>query len=228
MLALAIDTSAKPCSVAILSGEKRLSEYFQNSGNTHSETLMPLIGDILRNNSLKLSDLDYIAVSNGPGSFTGIRIGISAVKGLCLGADIPVVPVSTLEAMAYNISSIAGERIICACMDARRGEVYNALFREKSFETLRLCEDRAIALSDLSAALKGEKIMLVGDGSTLAFEFLSEKGIDCAILPENLRYQSAYGVGLAALSKKPVSGSELLPVYLRLSQAERERQSRSK
>ena len=225
MLTLAFESSAKPASVALVQNGTLLTMYSQCSALTHSRTLLPMAEDMLKNAGLSLSDVDLIAVAHGPGSFTGIRIGVSTVKGLAWASDKPCVGVSTLEAMAYN--GIAAGGVVCAVMDARRSQVYNALFRIENGVPVRLTEDRAIALAELAEELRtlNERVFLVGDGAALTAAYLGKCGLPYAVAPENLRWQSAYGVAMAAQGRTGTA-DELLPVYLRLSQAERERQER--
>ena len=165
-------------------------------------------------------------MAHGPGSFTGIRIGVSTVKGLAWAADKPCVGVSTLEAMAWH--GLAAGGLVCPVMDARRSQVYNALFQVENGRPVRLFEDRPIALSQLAEELQAlnAPVFLVGDGAELAEKYLREQAIPCTVAPENLRWQSAWGVAMAAMDKTPGNADALLPVYLRLSQAERERQER--
>ena len=226
MLILAFESSAKAASAALVRDGKLVSQYSQCSGLTHSRTLLPMGEDMLRNAELKLSDVDLLAVAHGPGSFTGVRIGVSMVKGLAWASDKPCVGVSTLEAMAWH--GLAAGGLVCPVMDARRSQVYNALFRIEDGRPRRLCEDRPISLEELAEELGacGESAFLVGDGAELSFRSLTEKGIPCVLAPENLRMQSAWGVAMAAQDKTPGTADSLLPVYLRLSQAERERQER--
>ncbi len=226
MLILALESSAKAASVALMQDAELLAQYSQCSGLTHSRTLLPMVEDILKNTDKKLADVDFIAVAHGPGSFTGIRIGVSTVKGLAWASDKKCVGVSTLAAMAWHGAAAGG--LVCPVMDARRSQVYNALFEIKDGAPERLCRDRAIALSELAAELKGydREVLLVGDGARLSFDYLTAEGISCRIAPQNLLYQSAWGVGMEALRIEPGTADDLLPVYLRLSQAERERQAR--
>ena len=226
MLILAFESSARPASVALLRDGKLLAQSTQVSALTHSRTLLPMAEDLLKNTGLSLAEIDAIAVAQGPGSFTGIRIGVSTVKGLCWGAEKPCIGVSTLEAMAWH--GLAAGGLVCSVMDARRAQVYNALFRIEGGRPRRLCPDRAISLEELSAQLRelGESVFLVGDGAELTKAYLDGQGLPCRLAPENLLWQDAWGVAMAAQDKEPVSGAELLPVYLRLSQAERERQAR--
>ncbi len=227
MLILALESSAKAASVALMENESLIAQYSQCSGLTHSRTLLPMVEDMLKNTEKKIADVDLIAVAHGPGSFTGIRIGVSTVKGLAWAADKQCVGVSTLEAMSWHGAACGG--LVCPVMDARRSQVYNALFEiDAGGRPKRLTEDRAIALSLLASELKerGQEPLLVGDGAKLTYDYLTEAGIACRIAPSNLVYQSAWGVGMAAMGKQSGSADDLLPVYLRLSQAERERQER--
>ena len=221
MLILALESSAKPSSCAVVSNGQLLGQYFQNSGLTHSRTLLSMAEDLLRNLALAVSDIDLFAVSRGPGSFTGVRIGVSAAKGLAWGADKPICGVSTLEAMAYQTPKTCV--ILCPVMDARRDQVYNALFKWQDGKPVRLCEDRAISLSDLADDLKNYSApcLLMGDGAAITFEYLKTTVIDCQMTPDLMRYQTAYGVALAAIDSISIPAIELEPSYLRPSQAER-------
>lgn len=226
MLILAFESSAKPASVALLKDGALLSQYSQCSALTHSRTLLPMAEDMLKNANLSLADVDLFAVAHGPGSFTGLRIGVSTVKGLAWALDKPCVGVSTLEAMAWN--GVCAGGYVCCVMDARRAQVYNALFQISDGEPHRLCEDRAISLDELMAEVKAlpEPALLVGDGAEITAKAFRDNIIAYRTAPDNVRWQSAWGVAMAAQSKKCGSADELLPVYLRLSQAERERQER--
>ena len=226
MLTLAFESSAKAASVALLRDGSLVSQYSQCSGLTHSRTLLPMAEDLLKNAELKLSDIDLFAVAHGPGSFTGIRIGVSTVKGLAWACDKPCVGVSTLESMALHGLSAGG--LVCPVMDARRSQVYTALFEIRDGKPLRLTEDRPISLEELTVQLreKGQAPFLVGDGAALTARYLEGQGLPYRLAPENLLYQSAWGVAMAARDKTPGDSQSLLPVYLRLSQAERERQAR--
>lgn len=226
MLILAFESSAKPASAALVKDGQLLSQYMQCSALTHSRTLLPMAEDMLKNAELRLSDIDLIAVAHGPGSFTGIRIGVSTVKGLAWAAEKPCVGVSTLEAMAWHGLAVGG--YICPVMDARRSQVYNALFKIENGRPVRMTEDRPIALEELAKEVTalGAPVFLVGDGAALCFEYFTAHGVPCVMAPDNLRWQDAWGVAMAAADKTPGNADELLPVYLRLSQAERERQER--
>ena len=230
MKILAIETSAKSVSAAVVEGGVPLASAYQNRGLTHSRTLMPLLDGMLSAAGLKAEDMDLLAVANGPGSFTGLRIGVSALKGLAWTADKPCCGVSTLEAMAQNLRHMDG-LIVCA-MDARRSQVYNAVFAAEGGQLTRLTPDRAIALSQLAEELQGDPRpkLVVGDGAALCSGFLSEAGIPCRMAPAQLVMQNAVGVALAAeemsANGQTTTARDLVPVYLRLSQAERERLAR--
>ena len=225
---LSLETSAKAVSCAVVSDGTPIASAWQQTGLTHSRTLMPMVEAMLKNSDMALRDMDAVAVAAGPGSFTGLRIGIAAAKGLAWGAEKPCIAVSTLEAMATPLSHLEGQLILCA-MDARRQQIYNALFLAQEGALTRLAEDRAIALEELAAELAEEArpITIVGDGAALCHDFLSKAGIPCHLAPVHLRAQSAVGVGLAAWPLAQagafLTAQELAPVYLRLSQAERER-----
>ena len=226
MLILAFETSAKAGSVALHNGQKLLAESYQNTGLTHSQTLMVMAEDMLKQCGYTAKDVTQVAVAAGPGSFTGVRIGVAAAKGLAWGLQAPCYGVSTLEAMAKNFGV---EGIVCAVMDARRNQVYNALFRAEKGVYTRLTEDRAIALAELEAELEALEgpVYLVGDGSLVAKAALGDRVI---LPPEHRMHQRAAGVALVA-AEQIAAGMEadaqaLQPNYLRLSQAEREKLER--
>ena len=227
MLMLALESSAKAASAALFEDGKLLSLSVQNAGLTHSRTLLPMAEDLFKNMGRALSEIDVIAVAHGPGSFTGLRIGMAEAKGLAWALEKPVTGVSTLEAMAFGGPDMEGTMLCCA-MDARRGQVYNALFEIKDGKPSRLTADRAIAIGELEEELAsyGKPWVLLGDGAELCYKTLNREKVKVHLAPEPLRIQSARGVGLAAMEHEPRPGEELLPVYLRLSQAERERQAR--
>ena len=227
MLILAFETTAKACSAALHDGKALLAESVQNSGLTHSQTLMVMAEDLLKVCGKSAADVTALAVAAGPGSFTGVRIGVSAAKGFAWGAEKPVYGVSTLESMARWLGLWSG--YVCCCMDARRSQVYNAIFQAENGELKRISEDRAIALSDLKEELVhiDGPIYLVGDGAALAHKTLSQDIPALILPPEHRRHQRASGVALAALAAmdrgESADGAALQPNYLRLSQAERER-----
>ena len=227
MLILAFETSAKACSVAIHDGQRLLGESYQNTGLTHSQTLMVMAEDLLKSCGKSAGDVTHLAVAAGPGSFTGVRIGVSAAKGFAWGAELPVYGVSTLESMALSLGAMEGH--VCCCMDARRKQVYNAVFLAENGGLTRVSEDRAIALEDLKNELQhiDGPIYLVGDGAELTHKTLAADIPELILPPEHRRQQRASGVALAALEAisrgESGDGAALQPNYLRLSQAERER-----
>lgn len=214
---LSIDSSAVTASAALTDGDKVIKSEFINAGLTHSETLLPMIKSVMAGYST--SDLDAIAVTAGPGSFTGVRIGVATVKGIAFENNTPCISVSTLEAIAYNFNDM--DCIVCAVMDARRMQFYNALFEVKNGKVNRFCDDRAISIDDLRKELSAyENAVIAGDGAELCYNSI---GLDNVILAdENRRYQNGIGVSRAAEYKEKITAAELMPVYLRLSQAERE------
>lgn len=228
MLILSIESTAKAASAALCRDGELLAMSTQRSALTHSRTLLPMIEDLLKNTDTPKDAIDAVAVAQGPGSFTGVRIGVSTAKGLCWGLDKPAIGVSTLEAMAFEALCVPEGTVICPAMDARRAQLYNALFERKGDSIVRLTPDRAIAASDLAKELKemAHPVWVLGDGWAICAEALKAAGVSCTVAPENIRWQSAWGVAAAAAGKTPADAKELLPVYLRLSQAERERQER--
>ena len=232
MIILAFDSTAKIASAALSDGERLISLYNIECGLTQSELLLPMIEDMLKRAKLSFSDVDLIATSVGPGSFTGVRIGAALLKGIAFGRDIPTVGVSTLEALAENARGLSG--IIVAAMDARRGQFYNAIFRADAGEISRLTEDRATSGEDILGELLqyNEPIYVIGDGYEPLSRILSGKGLRLALTPQLLRGESAYSV--AALAKREYESGRyttdllLQPTYLRLPQAERERLEREK
>ncbi len=228
MKILSVECSATPCSVAISENGKILSSAFTNVKLTHSQTLMPMVESVLRASLLSIGDIGAFAVSSGPGSFTGVRIGISAVKGMAQAGNLPCISVSTLESMAQNYSDT--ECFVCAVMDARCNQVYNALFSNKNGICERLCDDRALAIDDLvpqivELAKQGKKIYIVGDGAEIFYDFV--KDIQNVVLAdEQRRFQNAVGVSAVAelmfKNNDYITAKELQPKYLRLPQAERE------
>lgn len=230
MKILALESSATAASVALCQEEELIAQSFLHTGLTHSQTLLPMSQRLLADCGLTVGDLDLIAVAAGPGSFTGLRIGVAAAKGLAWAAQLPCAGCSTLEAMAWNLAGFSGQ--VCAAMDARRHQVYNARFQVDGTAPRRLTPDRAIALEDLIEELKGcdTPQLVVGDGAQLCYDALTAAGIPARLAPPNLRQQTAWGVARQALelarTGQTVSPEALVPVYHRLSQAERERLAR--
>ena len=227
MIILGVDTSAVAAGAAIVRDGKLISETYINTGLTHSQTMLTLIDSALGMADMSIDDIDAFAVSSGPGSFTGIRIGVSAIKGLCFAKNKPCFAVSTLEALA-NCADIDGF-VICPVMDARCMQVYTALFEKTNGEIKRLAEDAPKTLAELSEELLkiGKKVLLIGDGADISYKFLAEKGLDVRKFSEIFKFQHASGVAITAYrnynrGEEAVSADNLVPSYLRLSQAERE------
>lgn len=238
MLILGLDSSAIAGSCALCDIEenncKIIAGSFINTRQTHSQTLLPMVENMLKCTETDISQIKKLAITSGPGSFTGIRIGVSAVKGLGFALNIPCVGVSTLHALAYNLLGI--NCIACAVMDARCNQFYNALFMINGSTVERITEDRAISAEDLRKDLskyKEKRILLVGDGAELANKLLNDvqdsdnqgimNNVQLELAPVGLRFQKAESVCLVAAEYPEVSAKELLPTYLRLPQAERER-----
>jgi tRNA threonylcarbamoyladenosine biosynthesis protein TsaB len=228
MTVLALETSAQAASCAIARDGRLVGECYANAGLTHSQTVMPMVEAMLNNTRIILSEVDFFAVSTGPGSFTGLRIGLSAIKGMAMAAGKPCVGISTLRGLAENLSGT--RTYIVPALDARRSQVYTAIFDNRDSAMLRLREDEAVAIDELGARLgklEGE-IVLIGDGARLCLEALGHMP-GLSIAPEHLLYQRAASVALLAERLYPegaVSAGELAPTYLRLPQAERELRER--
>ena len=230
MLILAFETSAKAASVALTEGGKLLGETYQNTGLTHSQTLMVMAEDLLKTCGKTPQQVEAVAVAAGPGSFTGVRIGVAAAKGFAWGADIPCYGVSTLEAMALSLGIWQG--YVVPTMDARRNQTYTAVFHAEKGVLTRLEEDMAVSLEELKEKIKNcqEPVFLVGDGAVLCYNTLLEDVPGLVLPPEHRMHQRAAGVALVAQQQIdagiPGDGAALKPNYLRLSQAERERLAR--
>ena len=233
MLILAFETSAKAASVALLEPPRLLGEVYQNTGLTHSQTLLVMAENLLKQCGKTAQDVTAVAAAHGPGSFTGVRIGAAAAKGFSWGRDIPCYGVSTLEAMAEGLGVWDG--YVCPVMDARRKQLYNALFEIRDGIPVRLTEDRLILLEDLKNQLISHKksVLLVGDGAQMCYNtFITSEELDVALAPSGARYPAAYGAAMEAVrlyrEGKTVSSSQLMPLYLRQPQAVRERLAREK
>lgn len=228
-----MESSATASSVSYVKDEKILGQYYINAGLTHSTTLMPMVQGMLENAKLSLDNVDYYAVSVGPGSFTGLRIGISAIKGIALAKNKPCVAVSTLEAMAYNY--VYTDTLVCAVIDARCNRFFNAIFKCSADGTVeRLCEDRALSYEEIAQELtsiySNEKIVLVGDGAIMAQKLMGDLVPNLIIAPPHLMYQQSNGVAMVAQNMieqgKVVTSQQLLPSYLSLPQAQKELQKK--
>lgn len=232
MRILAIDSSATAASAALLDDSRLLGEFYINTRLTHSQTLMPMIDNLLRCTRSDLQSVDLFAVSVGPGSFTGIRIGVASVKGLAMAQNKPCAGVSTLEAMAQNLAHL--DCTVCAVMDARCGQVYNAIFMVHGNSIKRITPDRALSIENLAEECKNyaKPLFLVGDGAKLCYNNERFKSLNAVLPPEHLLYQRAWGVARSAVNVYEqggaVSPAALMPVYLRPPQAERELKKRIK
>ena len=228
MKILALESSAVSASVALVEDERLIAQSFQNCGLTHSRTLLPMAENLLASCDVPLAAVDAFAVAHGPGSFTGVRIGVATVKGLALGTDKPCIGVSTLEAMAWGARALGGA--LCCVMDARAGQVYNALFRIEGDTPQRLCDDRALRLTDLGEEIGQNPYFLVGDGAELCYNTLREECSALRLAPTELRSPTGFGVAAAALPRlrdgQSASPQALDAFYLRRPQAERERLKR--
>jgi len=223
---LALDTSSRAASCAILREGTLAGEFFMNIGLTHSQTAIPMVEELLEHTMTPLSEIDVFAVSIGPGSFTGLRIGISCIKGMAMAGGKPCAGVSTLLTLAGGVSLFEG--YICPAMDARRGQVYTSLFESSGGKLQRLREDEAISIRKLGEVLAelSSSVMLVGDGAALCFQELGDIP-HLRIAPERFLHQRASALASIAydmaLQGQLTSAAELTPGYLRLPQAERER-----
>ncbi len=223
MTVLGVDSSATAASAAIIKDNKLVSEVFSDTGLTHSQTLLPMINECIKMANINVNEIDLIAVANGPGSFTGVRIGIATVRGIAFTNNIPCAEVSTLESMAYNVPIFSG--VICAVMDARCNQVYTALFENvDGCKVNRLSEDTAMSIDELGEKLKvmGKSVLLVGDGAEISYKKLTEEIDDIFIIPVNIRKQRASSVALCASTVEAKDSKNISVNYIRLPQAQRE------
>ena len=223
MKILSVDSSSVSASVAITENGVTLAENFINNGLTHSQTLMPMVEKTLKDANVSVKDMELFAITNGPGSFTGVRIGIASVKGMADALNKKCIAISTLEAIAEPLKN--EDCIACAVMDARCNQVYTAIFENGN----RLCEDKAVLIDELGKELKSynKKVVFIGDGSVLCYEKLKDVVTDISIADEDIRYVHASSIGRLAEEKikngeMPTDSAKLVPYYLRLPQAERE------
>lgn len=223
MLILGIDTCCAAATSAIFDGEKLVAQTVINNKKTHSQKIMPQIDGLFSLSDISIEDIDAFAAAVGPGSFTGVRIGVATVKGMAQALGKPCIPVSTLHALAYPLSSYDG--IVCPILDARRGQVYNALFKKGK----RICPDRALSLSELLSELKGERVIFLGDGAAPYKEEILNTMPNAEFAPKVISMNLAGSVCEAAYEKflkgEAVCADELIPSYIRLSQAEQSAQN---
>lgn len=231
---LSVDSSSKTASVAINKDGETLIEIFLNTGLVHSKTLVPVIENTIKYSGIRMEDIDLFAVSSGPGSFTGIRIGMSVIKGMMFALDKSCVPISSLEVLAFNAVNICNG-IICPCLDFRRGNLYNGIFKSDGENLIRLTEDRSISTDNLLEELRkySQKIYFVGDNEQLCYNsWVNNLCLkDFCILKDSFCSIKASNLGILAYKKyssdKSVALDDVYPTYLNLSQAERQRQENS-
>ena len=231
MKILALDSSGLVATVAIWEDSLLKAEYTVNNKMTHSQTLLPMVDEVVKMTETDLNSLDAIAVAQGPGSFTGLRIGSATAKGLGQALDIPIVGVPTVDALAYNLAGTKG--VVCPLMDARRNQVYTGIYRFEGEKLHVVQEQAALAIEEIAERLNdlGEEVAFLGDGVRVHRERLDVLvRVPHWYAPAHLCYQRAGAVaslGAIALAEgKAVPVGEHLPVYLRQSQAERERNER--
>ncbi len=224
---LAIDTTSNVATAAVVDATKCLGEITLNDSKTHSQKLMPIIDSLLTELNLEVKDLQGIAVSRGPGSFTGLRIGMATAKAMGHALDLPVYTVSALEGLAYNVPAFEG--LICPIIDARRDQVYTAIFRIDNGKMVRILEDSPLSIDELLIKLQKnqEKVLFLGDGIVRFEETIKEQlGIRSYFAPPHIRLQRASSVGFIVLTNidKYENSTYLnaVPDYLRKTQAERE------
>lgn len=252
MRLLSIDSSGNVATVAIVDENGVVAEYSVNYKKTHSQTLLPMVDEVLRMAETDMSSIDAIAIGEGPGSFTGLRIGAATAKGLAFPRKLPIVPVSVTAALAYNLFG-TGDSLICPIMDARRSQVYTGTYCFENGEMVELVPARAMALSDLLAELgdkaddpsatdeagrahvsaKGRNVIFLGDGVPVYRKMIEESaGFSYSFAPAHMSLQRASSVGLLGMKLMKdghsVEGAEFAPIYLRMSQAEREREEAGK
>lgn len=233
MKILALESSGLVASVAIVSEDALLAEYTVNYKKTHSQTLLPMLDEIVKMVEMPLSEVDAIAISEGPGSFTGLRIGSATAKGLGLALNKPIVAVPTLDSLAYNLYGT--DKLICPLMDARRNQVYTGLYEFTSSKFNVVKEQSAVAVDEIISEINrlNKKVIYLGDGVEAYRQVLMEKTrVDYDFAPFHLAKQRAATVGALGIiyykSNKIQTAAEHEPIYLRLSQAERERAERLK
>jgi tRNA threonylcarbamoyladenosine biosynthesis protein TsaB len=230
MKLLALDSSGLVASVALVNEEKVLGEFTINNKKTHSQTLLPMLDEVIKQVGMELKELDAIAVAGGPGSFTGLRIGSSTAKGLGLVLDIPIIKIPTVDALAYNLYGT--DKLICPIMDARRNQVYTGLY--EFYEEFNIIQPQmAVGIEEISEIINstGRAVIFLGDGVEVQQEKLKELiKVPYQFAPIHLAKQRAAAVGALGLTyyKKGLyeNADNHEPEYLRVSQAERERAER--
>ena len=225
---LAFDASSVSCSVCVSANGITVAESYMRSGLTHSATLLPSVEGVLKKAGLAMPDIDEVCLTVGPGSFTGVKIGVATAKGLCFAGNIPVVGVSTMEALAYNAE--VNDGLVCPVLDARRNMFYNALFLFRNGGMTRLCPDRQVSFDDLVSEIKDRPVTVIGDGAALFAGKCAENGVTVNVPDEKRVYIQAESIvrAVSAGCGTKTTPDALVPLYLRPSQAERERAERLK
>lgn len=231
MKVLSIDSSGITASAAVADDNNVIAEFTVNNRQTHSQTLLPMVDMVVKMSEIPLEDIDAIAVAAGPGSFTGLRIGSATAKGLGLALDKPLVPVPTLDGLAYRAAYYNG--IICPLMDARRNQVYTAAYHIKDGELVNIIGQKAVSIRDILSELKatGEEVLFLGDGADVYKDIImEEENIKYSFAPAHISKQSASSVAVLGImyykKGRYESAAAHRPVYLRKPQAEREREER--
>lgn len=226
MLVLSVDSSSNAASVAIISEDKLIGEITLNDKKQHSVLLMSLIDELLKSNNLTIKDIDAYVISKGPGSFTGLRIGMATIKGLAMGTKKPCISISTLDGLAYNVNTFSG--IICPIMDALRGNVYTCLFKSQKGKLEKLIDYSVLSVDELKTKLEelNEEVIFIGDGCDKFKDFFKENLENCNFAPNHCNFARASALGELGINLLKEGLSEdintFAPLYLRKSQAERE------
>lgn len=231
MKILAIDSSGIVASAAVADSNAVIAEFTVNNRQTHSQTLLPMVDKVVQMSEIPLGDIDAIAVASGPGSFTGLRIGSATAKGLGLALDKPVVPVPSLDALAYRAACYSG--VICPLMDARRNQVYTAAYYIEDGKLVNITGYKAAGIKDVLQELKqtGREVLFLGDGADVYKEIIMEEAdIKFSFAPAHISKQSAASVAMLGMiyysDGRYESAAQHRPFYLRKPQAEREREER--
>lgn len=233
MILLAIESSSLVASIAVMSDDTLIGEYTTNFKKTHSQTLLPMMNEVVQMTGISMQDVDAIVISGGPGSFTGLRIGAATAKGLGLALEKPLVNVPTVDALAYNLYGT--DQVICPIMDARRQQVYTGLYTFEDDDFKVLCAQKAVSIGEIVEEINdmGRPVIFLGDGVPVNKTYIIEHiNVPCSFAPAHLNAQRAGA--LVALGKRYYeaghieTADEHVPEYLRLSQAERELQEKQK
>lgn len=235
MKILSIDSSGNVASVSLLSDGVLMGEFSINNKLTHSQTLLPMVDVMLQTAGVEPEELNFIAISAGPGSFTGLRIGAATAKGLAQALQVPVIKVPTLAALAYNLAGMSG--LVCPVMDARRGQVYAGVYRYDGYKLISVQPEQAVDMGEFLARLneRGERVTFLGDGVPVHREKIEKEcRVPYGFAQSHLALQHAGSVAVLAsqaelyedIGVRQMEAGDFAPEYLRVSQAEREREER--